>query len=77
MYMLAYHEHAEEGKTATPESLKHATKKMKRHRDVTDISFSWISDIMKGIVCEMKGRKEEAEKAGDEDARHNVSLAVP
>ena len=52
--MLAYHEHAEEGETATPASLKLATKKMKRHRDVKDISFRWITDMMKGIVSEMK-----------------------
>lgn len=77
MYMLAYHELAEEGKAATPEILKRATKRMKRHRDVTDISFSWISDMMKGIVREMKEVRKGAEKAGGEDARHDVSLAVP
>ena len=53
-FMVAFHQHGMEGKAATPASLKQSTKTMKRHRDVTDISFSWIAKIMEGIVREMK-----------------------
>ena len=58
-FMVAYWQHAKEGKAATPASLKRVNKKMKRHRDVGDIEFKWISDMMKGIVSAMKQHQAE------------------
>ena len=62
--MIAYWEHAKEGATATPDSLKQATKEMKRHRDVADVSFGWISAMMKTIVAEMRSGDDEVQRLG-------------
>ena len=43
--MVAYYQLAKDGTSATPTNLKHLNKERKRHRDVTDTSFRWISDV--------------------------------
>ena len=53
-YLVSCHQLASDGMAATPVNLKHLNKKRKRHTDVSDISFSWISDIMKEIMKDMR-----------------------
>ena len=57
--MVAYYKHAREGKATTSNSLKRVTKKMKQHRNASDIEFKWIRDIIKGIVSKMKQHEAE------------------
>lgn len=56
-YMVAYHKLAGDDKSATPALLSQAIKVRKHHTEVTDISFAWISDVMKDIAIEMKKKK--------------------
>ena len=60
--MVSYYQLAKDGTTATPTNLKNLNKEQKRHRDVTDISFCWISDVMKNIAEDMKERKRPARR---------------
>ncbi|KAL7542576.1 hypothetical protein ACHAWF_007203 [Thalassiosira exigua] len=55
-YMVAYYELECNGVTATPVNLSHLNKVRKRHTDVVDISFAWISSVMKEIVVTMKNK---------------------
>ncbi len=53
-YMVAYHLLEKDGKATTPVAVDHLKKVRKSHTDVVDISFSWISEVMKEIVASMK-----------------------
>ena len=60
--MVSYHQLARDGVSPTPVNLKHLNKERKRHTEVRDISFRWISDMMKKIVSDMKARQKENKK---------------
>ena len=60
--MVSYYQLAKDGTLATPTNLENLNKKRKRHMDVTDTSFRWISDVMKEIAEDMKERKRPARR---------------
>ena len=55
--MIAYYLLEMDSKAATPVNVDHLKKERKRHTEVIDINFAWISDVMKDIVRSMKNNK--------------------
>ena len=55
-YMVAYYLLELDGKAATPVNVDHLKKERKRHTEVLDISFAWISEVMKEIVASMESK---------------------
>ena len=55
-YMVAYYLLELDGKAATPVNVDHLKKERKRHTEVLDISFAWISEVMKEIVASMENK---------------------
>ena len=53
-YMVAYYQLDKNGEAATPVNLDHTKKERKCHTEVSDISFSWISGVMKEIAASMR-----------------------
>ncbi len=56
-YMISYLSLDDDSMSPTPVNLAHLNKERKRHTDVKDISFSWISAVMREIVSAMKEKK--------------------
>ena len=52
-YIEAYYLLEVKGKEATPVNLDHLKKVRKSHTDVKDISFQWISEVMKEVASSM------------------------
>ena len=48
--MVLHYQLAKDGTSATPTNLENLNKEQKCHRDVTDTSFCWISDVIKEIA---------------------------
>ena len=56
-YMVSYLSLDDDNMSHTPVNLDHLNKARKGHTDVKDISFSWISAVMRDIVSAMKEKK--------------------
>ena len=61
-YMAAYYFLEKHGKAVTPVNLDNLKKERKSHTDVIDISYGWISEVMKEVVLSMKEIEEKKNK---------------